>query len=73
MTHYGLFFLLLRLNNPLLSHESRLQPKVNPSPVSGKDLNPHTTGIKIIIVAIISILVKRKLKVQYSSVIVLNS
>ncbi|XP_003961500.2 N-acetylglucosamine-1-phosphotransferase subunit gamma isoform X1 [Takifugu rubripes] len=23
------------LNNPLLSHESRLQPKVNPSPVSG--------------------------------------
>ncbi|TWW81423.1 N-acetylglucosamine-1-phosphotransferase subunit gamma [Takifugu flavidus] len=26
------------LNNPLLSHESRLQPKVNPSPVSGNDL-----------------------------------
>lgn len=73
MTHYGLFFMLFRLNNPLLSHESRLQPKVNPSPVSGNDLNPHTAGIKIIIVVIILILVKRKLKVQYSSVMVINS
>lgn len=40
------FVLLFRLNNPLLSHESRLQPKVNPSSVSGNDLMPHTADVK---------------------------
>lgn len=58
------FLLLFRLNNPLLSHESRLQPKVNPSSVSGNDLMPHTADVKIIIVVIIQLLVKRKVKVQ---------
>lgn len=43
----GLISLVLffRLNNPLLSHESRLQPKVTPSPVSGNDLILHAAGL----------------------------
>lgn len=41
------YFLSFRLNNPLLSHESRLQPKVNPSPVSGNDLKTHTAGLEL--------------------------
>lgn len=36
------FLLLFRLNNPLLSHESRLQPKVNPSSVSGNHIMSHS-------------------------------
>lgn len=54
------FLSLFRLNNPLLSHESRLQPKVNPSPVSG-----NTADLKIIVVVIIKLLARKKIKVQY--------